>query len=186
MPAVSLTIKDSRGLKIAPCSAISTVEVRPKIENHLNLAKHVAIRFIKSNQNVEDSDEYSIALEALWKATEKWQPDMGCKFSHYACVLMRNALLNKKKSDARSLETEPLVDVSDSTSHSFDDLAFYIQDSNSDSETHAKDKEILRKKYLNEMTWKEVARFFGVSAQMARKRANRALQVIRRKHGILV
>ena len=144
--------------------------VKPNLEENLGLAYKAALKFVSRNVEVEDTDEYADALEALWKACESWTPERG-KFSTHAHWCMKNAIINGRRDRKRkSIETDPLEDVVDSRSNELPpevliDLLF--TESPDESEVNKRNKRVLFRHYIENISWDELGRQFGVTKNRA-------------------
>lgn len=69
-------------------------------EEHLGLAHAVASRFVRSNERVQDTIEYSLACEALILASQNYDPQQGA-FSSVAYTAMTNKLIDHKRGQNR-------------------------------------------------------------------------------------
>jgi len=65
-------------------------------EEHLGLAHSVASRFVRSNERVQDTIEYSLACEALVLISQSYEPEQGA-FSSVAYTAMTNKIIDHKR-----------------------------------------------------------------------------------------
>lgn len=69
-------------------------------EDHLGLAHKVASRFVRQNERVQDTIEFSLACEALVLASQNYVPEQGA-FSSVAYTAMVNKLIDHKRTNSR-------------------------------------------------------------------------------------
>ncbi|MCK9458293.1 MAG: sigma-70 family RNA polymerase sigma factor [Proteobacteria bacterium] len=166
--------------------------VKPTVEANLKLARSSALTFLKSNEDVENSEEYSDALMGLWRAVESWTPDLAqqheCTWSSYAIRCMRNAILDGYKQRKIKYHEElvdftemQIVDPRSSNADLVDEL-FTMHSGDTFFTTRA--KQILHEHYIERKTLKEIAKQLGVSSPYIHQLLQKAKLLMREKFGI--
>ena len=182
---------------------VTSEKLRPRLEDHLGLAADFVFRNFGRKQGrilipkggkpnsrgtpVEDTEEYSIAVEALWAAIEHYDPDTGFKFSTYARRCIRNAFfaLYRKRTVPLELVDPKTIEVTKENCTSERDpealLKPLLADSEDDKEYHKLDKEMMLKHYLEQLTLEEIGRIYGVGKNRVKQRIDRAIATIQHK-----
>ena len=165
---------------------------KPTVEANLKLARSSALSFLKSSEDVENSEEYSDALLGLWKAVESWTPELAhqfkCTWSSYAIRCMRNAILDGYKQRKIKYHEElvdftevQIVDPRSSNADLVDELFTTHSD---DTAFTARAKQILHEHYIERKTLKEIAQQLGVSSPYIHQLLQKAKLLMREKFGL--
>jgi RNA polymerase sigma factor (sigma-70 family) len=169
---------------------------KPVLKDNLGLAYSAALTFVQPRKiAVEDSEEYADALEALWIACDKWDENLGA-FSTYAHHCMRNAIVNGIKRRSHQVPTIAIKDEEkvlakeqsdvnkdvDSLIESlFADVSTDIPtECRTKAEKNKRDKYVLFQFYMNNATWEELGKQFGVSKNRAFQYGQRAIRLIKK------
>lgn len=166
-----------------------TTFTRPTVEDNLRLAYSSALSFLKSNEDVESSDEYSYALEGLWRAVSGWEKkrsiESHCSWPTYAIGCMRNAIIGGLRR-CKELQEE-LVDF---TTHqpeapqSFSpQLADMFARHPDDKESDIQSKRVLYDYYIVGKTLQEIGKEFGFTKEWAWQLVRRAEKLLRERFG---
>ena len=162
----------------------------PTLEDNLGLAYSAALKFVHPRRvDVEDTDEYADALEALWKACDSWTPERG-RFSTHAHKCMRNAIINGRRDRGRrSVEAEPLQDVAENLKDAewlmgIDPdklIQSLFADDPGESQVAKRNKMALFQHYMENASWEELGKRFGVSKNRAFQYGQQAILLLKEK-----
>ncbi len=152
-----------------------------KDSNVVNIMNAVSNRY---NRSIDRDELESIKMITLWKCIDKYDPTRGAKFTSYLYQQLSFAYKNELKKKKQMLYLDGLqLDFikSDSvyrdTSREFMDALIGLPKDVSD---------ILKQKYVGNMTMVEIARANGYSRETARRRLKRAIKICRKSNGQLV
>lgn len=154
-------------------------------EDYIGLACAIALPFVKKGQDVKDSDEFGECMFALARAIERHDGDRGA-FPKFAAAVMRNQLFDfkkKKEIQTDSIGEQDVQDNSNSKNH-LELLNSFFQDHSDDSAKDKRDKSVLKRHYLEGITWKELGNELGVSREAARKYGESAAKLIRNRFNV--
>jgi RNA polymerase sigma factor (sigma-70 family) len=139
---------------------------------------------------VEDTEEFSIACEALLRAIEKYDPSSGYKFSTFATYCMRNAFVSLNRKQKRSVplqmvyqKTIEAVTEKENCTDEFDKSALLqsILTNAEEKDSDRLDKEMMLQYYLEQKTLEEIGKIYGFSKMRAQQRIARAVMKIQKK-----
>lgn len=169
-----------------------------RIVSNLDLANYMAHRFRWTEADLDDLVQW--ARLGLTKAAKGYRPDLGVKFSSYACIAMERAIIyglygnsNHPKTKAKpdfiySLEwvnsegytlKESIPDYNDC----FDPILDRVVLENMMSDLTDKQKYVLTQRCVNGRTLVEVGNSLGVSREAIRQQEKKALEIMRSKAG---
>lgn len=134
---------------------------------------------------VEDTEEFSIACEALLRSINTYNPASGYKFSTYAYNSMRNAFLSLRRKrivplqlvDQRTIEA-----IEAKKENCTDEIYDALQVLSSPEEGIDRlDREMMLQYYLEQKTFEEIGKIYGFTRARAQQRINRAVMRIQKK-----
>ena len=192
---MAMTVLEKCEKALKPIKVIKPVK-RPSVEDNLGLAYSAALEFVSPrHMEVEDTEEYADALEALWKACETWTIERG-KFSTHAHWCMRNAILNGRRNrnrgelDVTPLEADKAVEEVEKPNELEELLAgkdiqelIYSLFARMPGESKAdrRNKKVLFQRYMKNASWEELGQKFGVSRNRAFQYGQQAILLIRKQ-----
>jgi len=154
-----------------------------KIEELLQDANIVNIMNSVSNKysrSIDGDEIESIKLLTLWKCRDKYDPERGAKFTSYLyqqlSFAFKNELKKRKRKQMVYLDNFQLDLVS---SHArmvrreFNDILLGLPDDVSD---------ILKQRFLGNMTMVEIAKANGYSRETARRRLKKAIKICKKSN----
>jgi RNA polymerase sigma factor (sigma-70 family) len=162
---------------------------RPIFEENLGLAYSAALAFVKPKRMaVEDTEEYSYAMEALWKACQNWDEDLDNKFSTYAHVCMKNAILNGLKGRKNALESLDENTIDDKNLNDESDvedlIKFLFEEIPKESEADKRNKQVVFQHYVQNVSWEELGKQFGVTKNRAFQYGKCGILLLRNKNAM--
>lgn len=182
--------------------AICEVSKRPKVEDNLGLAANFVISHFGRKRGriliptggkprkwgipVEDTEEYSIACEALVEAVRTYDLSSGNRFSTYAYHCMKNAFLSRWRKKAVPLQLvgqQTLESIKENCTLASDpqkQLSVFLADEKLDS----LDRKMMIEHFLNQKTYAEVGKIYGVTKMRVKQRIDRAIATIRKTFDI--
>tara|TARA_Y100000361_G_scaffold152616_1_gene172483 strand:- start:2198 stop:2680 length:483 start_codon:yes stop_codon:yes gene_type:complete len=150
----------------------------PNIVNIMNCVSN------KYNRSIDRDEIESIKMITLWKCIDKYDESRGAKFTSYLYQQLSFAFKNelKKKRQMLYLDNIQLDFIkSDSvyrdSSTEFMDVLIGLPKDVSD---------ILKQRYLGNMTMVEIAKQNGYSRETARRRLKRAIKMCKKSNGQMV
>lgn len=164
---------------------------KPNFEDHIGLAADLALKFLERRRGsalspVEDSEEYSIACEALLKALSGYKSDKA-KFSTYAYHCIRNALISyvrHRKYAPNFLDPKDIEEIAENRNCTVDPalLDLFLSESENDRESERIDKAMLREHYLQQLTLQQIATNRKITKMRVKQRIDRAINRIKKKY----
>ena len=150
------------------------------VESNLKLALKVAYRYVKSDQPVKDSDEFSDACIGLMQASENYNPNLGVRFSTYAYRCMSNAIINGiRKRNRTNKHFSVIEEINDLEGK-------IIKEDNVDvvekliSGLEGRNKDVVVSHYLEGETFASIGRRLGVTRSAISQTCNKALSKMRK------
>jgi len=151
---------------------------------HLGLARKICRSYVPSGP-VEDTPEYSDAVDGLLDAAKSFDETKTPFFSKFAFRCMRNRIISGRKSRrlrrTESLDFEPTWSE---TGLDFLDLSYFLTESPDDTDADILNRKILTQHYLNGLSWQEIGDGLGISRVAAMQRGQRAIHSIRKRFNI--
>lgn len=151
-----------------------------KDPNIVNIMNAVSNRY---NRSIDRDEIDSIKMITLWKCIDKYDASRGAKFTSYLYQQLSFAYKNelKKKKQMLYLDSLQLDFIkSDSvyrdSSREFMDVLSGLPKDVSD---------ILKQRYIGNMTMVEIAKANGYSRETARRRLKRAVKICKKSNGLL-
>jgi len=151
-----------------------------KDPNIVNIMNAVSNRY---NRSIDRDEIDSIKMITLWKCIDKYDASRGAKFTSYLYQQLSFAYKNelKKKKQMLYLDSLQLDFIkSDSvyrdSSREFMDVLSGLPKDVSD---------ILKQRYIGNMTMVEIAKANGYSRETARRRLKRAVKICKKSNGQL-
>ena len=162
---------------------------KPKFEDYIGLAADLAIKFLERRRDsayIKDSEEYSIACEALLRAISDYKSDKS-KFSTYAYYCIRNALVSyvrHKKHAPDFLDPKDIEEIAENRNCTVDPalLDLLLSESKNERESDRIDKEILREHYLQQLTLRQIAINRKITKIRVKQRIDRAINRIKERY----
>ena len=158
-----------------------------KFEERYAKSSHVirmAIRKCRIYKNFEHYEQ--VGREAIWRAHEQFSGNEE-DFVKYAYVFVRNALLNELRIQARKEEKELLIDDANvfeairppcsipPISEELEQLLWTLA---------KEDKQLLVALYVEDYSYEEAAKLFGITTHALKKRRDRLLKKLRQQKQI--
>lgn len=151
-----------------------------KDPNIVNIMNAVSNRY---NRSIDRDEIDSIKMITLWKCIDKYDASRGAKFTSYLYQQLSFAYKNelKKKKQMLYLDSLQLDFIksdsvySDSSGEFMDVLSGLPKDVS----------DILKQRYIGNMTMVEIARANGYSRETARRRLKRAVKICKKSNGQL-
>ena len=135
--------------------------------DYTRIMDKVCSRYSKS---VDPDDLSSMRLNTLWDCTKKYDPTRGMKFSSYLYQQLTFAIKNSLKKKRREFTNIPIE--KSKTEH--ENISLVLSDLPKEYEN------LLRQKYLGNMTMEEIGKENGYSREKKKKKINKALGLYRR------
>lgn len=161
------------------------------IENYLNLAKSIVIKFINKKQSVEDSDLYGCACLALVDASKSYDSSKGA-FSTWATrriyqSIIDNLRKNKKYKKVEMLG-ENLFEIKDKFEMKMpiEILNILLKEENNETDVQKQNKKILLDHFVENRSWAEIGRTLNLSRERARQKGQDALKLIKQKYRLII
>jgi RNA polymerase sigma factor (sigma-70 family) len=120
-------------------------------------------------RNVDVDDIESIKMSVLWSCVKKYDSSKGAKFTSYLYQQLSYAMKNQVKKKRVEFNTEAIEKIDTNTSNSMEILDIVTGLSKEDSN-------ILRQRFYQNMTMKEIGRSNGYSRETARRKLRNVLK----------
>ena len=158
--------------------------LKPKInvEDHLGLAFDFVLRNCSIKGPVKDSEEYSDAVLGLMQAVETYK--YKTKFSTYATVCIRNAVLNGLRDRNRFPECGKQIEIKeDDTTQNFEnrEAMEWVLAVEPEAPHDQLDRQMMLEHYLGRLSMKLVGQKYGVTRGRVNQRIARAISRLRKK-----
>ena len=143
--------------------------------NIVNIMNSVSNKYSRSI----DADEIeSIKLLTLWKCRDKYDPERGAKFTSYLYQQLSFAFKNELKKRKQMVYLDNFqLDLASSHARTvkreFTDILVGLPDGVSD---------ILKQRFLGNMTMVEIAKANGYSRETARRRLKKAIKICKKSN----
>jgi RNA polymerase sigma factor (sigma-70 family) len=124
----------------------------------------------KYSNSVDPDDLSSMRLNTLWDCVKKYDPERGMKFSSYLYQQLTFAIKNSLKKKRREFTNIPI----EKPKMEYENISLILSDLPKEYEN------LLRQKYLGNMTMEEIGRENGYSRETARRKINKAINLYRR------
>ena len=151
-----------------------------KDPNIVNIMNAVSNRY---NRSIDRDEIDSIKMITLWKCIDKYDASRGAKFTSYLYQQLSFAYKNELKKKKQMLYLDSLqLDFIKSDSV-YRDSSGEFMDVLSGLPKDVSD--ILKQRYIGNMTMVEIARANGYSRETARRRLKRAVKICKKSNGQL-
>ena len=151
-----------------------------KDPNIVNIMNAVSNRY---NRSIDRDEIDSIKMITLWKCIDKYDASRGAKFTSYLYQQLSFAYKNELKKKKQMLYLDSLqLDFIKSDSV-YRDSSGEFMDVLSGLPKDVSD--ILKQRYIGNMTMVEIAKANGYSRETARRRLKRAVKICRKSNGQL-
>lgn len=171
----------------------------PKIAQYLPLARSYARKYAGELIGHTFDDLLSIAMEALWRATEKWVPERGANFVTFAGHVITHAFWNEAKK-ARRQRRIPLRAFVSTTRDEDEEMPLHLVSSEPGPDEllearrapvldaalrslKRREREVITGLYYADQTFAEVGEQLGFTRQRAQQIESKALERMRRVVG---
>jgi RNA polymerase sigma factor (sigma-70 family) len=151
-----------------------------KDPNIVNIMNAVSNRY---NRSIDRDEIDSIKMITLWKCIDKYDASRGAKFTSYLYQQLSFAYKNELKKKKQMLYLDSLQldfiksdSVYKDSSREFMDVLSGLPKDVS---------EILKQRYIGNMTMVEIAKANGYSRETARRRLKRAVKICKKSNGQL-
>ena len=162
---------------------MDSIEDLLKDSNVVNIMNAVANRYIKS---IDPDEIESIKMITLWKCRDKYDPNRGAKFTSYLYQQLSFAFKNElKKKKQMWYRDNVQLDLLNSKSswrgeYSAREFADNLSGLPEDVE------QILKQRFISNMTMVEIAKVNGYSRETARRRLKRAIKICQKSNEYVV
>ena len=159
---------------------MDSIENLLKDSNIVNIMNAIANRYIKS---IDPDEIESIKMITLWKCRDKYDPNRGAKFTSYLYQQLSFAFKNELKKKKPMWYRDNLqLDLLNSPAnwrgeHSARGFADNLSGLPEDVE------QILKQRFISNMTMVEIAIANGYSRETARRRLKRAIKICKKSNG---
>jgi RNA polymerase sigma factor (sigma-70 family) len=119
---------------------------------------------------VDPDDLTSIRLNTLWECLKKYDPTRGAKFTSYLYQQLTFAIKNSLKKRKREFTNIPIEKYKNET----ENISLVLSDLPDEYSN------LLRQKYLGNMTMEEIGKENGYSRETARRKIKKALNLYKR------
>jgi len=175
------------------------IEIGEDPEEHLDLVRKIALKFLSSRCPVEDSYAYSDGCLGLLEAVKTYKRELGA-FSTWAWKLIKNFIVEGHRKRSRQVRI-PLVRMSELPQRTSEtivgkemgelgELISYIpimlEPHPQDSKKDRRNKKILEKHYLEGKTLAEISGEMGISPSGVCLARKRGLELLRSRFSELV
>lgn len=160
------------------------------VEKNMRLVSFVVSKFVRKGR-LKDSDLYSVGCIGLVVAAKTYDP-LKSKFSTWATRTITQHVISelRRKSSKPSAfissldQQEQEKALEDHRGHHFPAhlVEILTRSDESDTPAESENKRILVGFYLNDESFAEIGRKFGISREAVRKKAQRAIESIRAKN----
>ena len=151
-----------------------------KDPNIVNIMNAVSNRY---NRSIDRDEIDSIKMITLWKCIDKYDASRGAKFTSYLYQQLSFAYKNELKKKKQMLYLDSLqLDFIKSDSV-YRDSSGEFMDVLSGLPKDVSD--ILKQRYIGNMTMVEIAKANGYSRETARRRLKRAVKICKKSNGLL-
>lgn len=171
----------------------------PKIAQYLPLARSYARKYAGELIGHTFDDLLSIAMEALWRATERWVPERGANFVTFAGHVITHAFWNEAKK-ARRQRRIPLRAFVSTTRDEDEEMPIHLVSSEPGPDEllearrrpvleaalrslKRREREVITGLYYADQTFSEVGEQLGFTRQRAQQIEGKALERMRRVVG---
>lgn len=171
----------------------------PRIAQYLPLARSYARRFAGELIGHTFDDLLSIAMEALWRATERWVPERGANFVTFAGHVITHAFWNEAKK-ARRQRRIPLRAFVSTSRDEDEEMPLHLVSSEPGPDEllearcapvldaalrslKRREREVITGLYYADQTFAEVGEQLGFTRQRAQQIESKALERMRRVVG---
>lgn len=158
-------------------------------ENNVGLLRSIVVKYIDSNQRIEDSEAYSDGCLALIKAHRTYDSNKGA-FSTWATRIIKQAIIgsyrkNQKNNlelndDIDAIQEENCLNVSEKA------MSILLKEDDDDSDLDKENKKILIDHYINKISWAEIGRRMNYSKERVRQKGQDAIRRIRVKYKLIL
>lgn len=188
-PVLEFSVSLPRSVALQPKQPIREISFeKPTVENNLRLAYSCTLSFLPSNQDVQDSDEYSNALVGLWKATQTWtyalSREYGCTWSTYAIRCMRNEIVSGLRQNSRYQEKSTDFDKHQPESPFKESIADLFDARPGESPSEKRAKKILYDYYIMNKTLVEIGQEYNIKKGRVQQIVQKAIVLLRKQTGV--
>ena len=150
-------------------------------KNNYRLFYSVAFNILHSEQDAEDAVQAS--FEKITRKIERFSDMTTSQIRSYCVVMVENYAISKIRRDNRidhldSMESLPICD-----NHSPEEIAVNALKIEGLKKGFSKlsddEKELLRLRYYNELSYKQIAEIYDITIEAAKKRVQRAIKELR-------
>jgi RNA polymerase sigma factor (sigma-70 family) len=173
---------------------MDSIEKLLKDSNIVNIMNSVANRYSRS---IDRDEIESIKMITLWKCIDKYDPTRGAKFTSYLYQQLSFALKNELKKKRKmvhldNIQLDFLVHTGSRVSTGRRLASGSCAGSNIDYRLEFDDvltglpedvSNILKQRYMGNMTMVEIAKENGYSRETARRRLKRAVKICKKSNG---
>jgi len=163
------------------------VEKPPTVEEHIGLARDIALRYTPRHQEVEDTEQYSDALLGLLKACRSYTSSLGFTFATWATKCINNEIWlgyrkRSRQSPATCVEAGVLENCECPEACHWQALDILFDPHPDDTAADLRNKEALRRHYLEGDTWQEIGSGMGVTRNRAYQYGQEAIDLLRTRY----
>lgn len=139
--------------------------------NVIGIMNAVASRY----RTIDPDQVDSIKLNTLWECAKKYDPERGTKFTSFLYQNLNFAFKNELKKKAREFATDTLENSTPDLSIDNTDIFDGIPSEYAD---------LIKQKYIYNMTMKEIGKINGYSRETARRKVAKAVKIYKNKNEI--
>jgi RNA polymerase sigma factor (sigma-70 family) len=173
---------------------MDSIEKLSKDSNIENIMNSVANKYSRA---IDRDEIESIKMITLWKCKDKYDPTKGTKFTSYLYQQLTFALKNELKKKRKMMHVDnSQLDLMARTGHGVSAVGRSVDGScmgsSADHRLEFDDvltglpedvSNILRQRYMGNMTMVEIGRENGYSRETARRRLKRAVKICKKSNG---